>query len=130
MNLNTDSLGIIGLILTAHGIADFVFQTSWQAENKSSRWDALLAHTSTYSAYWIVVLFVTNHIMPLNWSIYQIIAFTLVTFVCHTITDYFTSRWTKKLYLKGDAHNFFVVIEMDQWIHYAQLFLTFYYVAK
>ncbi len=49
-----------------------------------------------------------------------------ITFATHWITDYFTSRWTSKLYAKGDIHNFFVVVGLDQFIHYTTLLGTYF----
>jgi hypothetical protein len=51
--------------------------------------------------------------------------FGFITFIFHTITDYFTSRLNSKLWKKGDVHNFFVSIGFDQVLHYVQLFLTY-----
>ena len=53
------------------------------------------------------------------------ISFFFITFLSHTITDYFTSRINKKLWEKGDTHNFFVFVGLDQILHYFQLFLTY-----
>ena len=125
---------VLGILLI-HWFADFVLQTDRQAKNKSKSWKALLSHTGTYSAVWYVILVFFsvwgNHfngpsIGELGWSKWMG-AFPLVTFVCHTITDYFTSRLNSKLYAKGDVHNFFVSIGFDQWLHAAQLLLTYYY---
>ena len=51
--------------------------------------------------------------------------FPLITFITHTITDYFTSRLNSRLWAKGDVHNFFVSVGFDQVLHYVQLFLTY-----
>lgn len=48
--------------------------------------------------------------------------FLLGTLVCHTITDYFTSRLNTKLYKANKIHEFFVSIGFDQILHYVQLF--------
>lgn len=48
-----------------------------------------------------------------------------ITFITHWITDYNTSRWTSKLWAKGDVHNFFVVVGGDQLIHYLTLLITY-----
>ena len=99
------------LILFLHWVADFILQTDWQAKNKSSNNVALLAHTSVYSVVWLAFG----------------IKFTLITLVAHTITDYITSRITKRLWENKDVHNFFVVVGFDQLLHYTQLILTYYY---
>lgn len=107
------------IILAIHWIADFICQTDWQAKNKSKRWDALLLHTSIYSAIWFFVLsFITTNVI-LSFE------FAFITFVAHTITDYFTSRLNSKLWTEGKVHYFFVSVGFDQLLHYIQLLLTF-----
>ncbi len=109
-------------IIFIHWFADFVLQTHYQATNKSKSWRALLGHVGTYSLVWLFAgLCLSGH-----YGIENVIAFTVVTFICHTITDYFTSRLNAKLWAKGDVHNFFVSVGFDQVLHYGQLFLTFY----
>lgn len=119
------------LILLIHWFADFVLQTDEQAKNKSKSWSYLLAHTLTYSTIWYVLsmlLWPAGHIM--SWYVLNSIYFTFITFVCHTITDYFTSRLNSKLWSEGKTHNFFISIGFDQWLHYAQLFTTYYYLKQ
>lgn len=113
-------------IIVLHWYADFVKQTDWQAQNKSSNNWALSDHVWSYTVVWnwataIYVLFTGNFWMLL---------FPLITFVCHWITDYFTSRINKKLWEKGDVHNFFVSVGFDQVLHYVQLFLTYYFLSN
>lgn len=120
-------------ILIIHWIADFVLQTDQQAKGKSNNLKDLLSHTVTYSFVWYFVLFVIsilgNHfkgpsIEELGWSSY-ILLFPLITFICHTITDYFTSKLNSKLWKEQKVHLFFVSIGFDQILHYIQLFLTY-----
>ena len=120
------SLIVIFSIIFIHWLADFVLQTHWQVSNKSKDNKALLSHTATYAFTWyclgiIWVLFNLGTYHP--WSL---TLFVLITFVSHTITDYFTSRLNSKLWAKGDVHNFFVNVGWDQVLHYIQLFLTYY----
>ena len=114
------------IIIFIHWFADFVMQSDWQAKNKSKNNRALTGHVLTYSALWIppVLLYsaITGNI--------AILLFPLITFVCHWITDYFTSRLNTKLWTQGDVHNFFVSVGFDQVLHYGQLFLTFYLLTK
>ena len=129
------NIWVVLAILFIHWVADFVLQTDKQAKNKSKSWKALLSHTFNYSLMWygIIVIFSVwgNHfggpkIQDLGWSPWMGL-FPVITFVCHTITDYFTSRLNSKLYGKGDIHNFFVSIGFDQWLHAVQLLLTYYF---
>ena len=122
-------------IIIIHWIADFILQTDKQAKGKSKNWSDLLSHTFTYTLTWfagfIIVLIgcwlyenytkIYQH-LPFDYHIYW---FLPITFICHTITDYFTSRLNSKLWAKGDVHNFFISVGFDQVLHYVQLFLTY-----
>ena len=127
------SLTIIFSVIFIHWIADFVLQSDKQAKGKSKNWSDLLAHTFTYSTMWIfascLMLGYVNKGQTTQWYVIHALLFGLITFVCHTITDYFTSRLNSKLWAKGDVHNFFVSVGFDQVLHYIQLFLTFYFLV-
>ena len=126
------TLTVIFLVIFIHWVADFVFQTHWQATNKSTNNKALLQHVGTYTLIWFVVFFgwivYSNHILEMDASAHghgtEILLFFPITFVAHFITDYFTSRLNSYLWKKGDIHNFFVSVGFDQVLHYVQLFLT------
>lgn len=127
-------------IIIIHWFADFVLQTDKQAKGKSKNWSDLLGHTFTYSLVWLCVGFFIylNQFKPFNpehnemmnqyWNHYIPLGllFALITFIAHTITDYFTSRLNARLWAKGDTHNFFVSVGFDQVLHYIQLFTTYY----
>jgi hypothetical protein len=108
------------VILVAHWIADFVFQTDKMAKGKSSSNYMLSLHIASYTT--LIAFFMLSLL-----SLKMAIAFALLNGVLHFITDYFSSRASSKLWAKGDVHNFFVVIGLDQTIHYATLFATYYY---
>jgi hypothetical protein len=110
-------------IIIIHWFADFVLQTDKQAKGKSKEWKWLLQHTVNYSLVWLLVAAI---IYPLS-SQLNVARFVYITFVCHTITDYFTSRLNAKLWAEGKVHQFFVSVGFDQVLHYVQLFLTYYY---
>ena len=113
--------------LVVHFIGDFILQNDWMAINKSRSWKALLVHTSLYSVCFFMA----------GWR------FVLITFFLHTIVDAITSRILTRLWfvrldediwsepprwvLHYDAitrHWFFVVIGLDQLIHFACLAWT------
>lgn len=124
------TLGVIFSVLIVHWLADFVLQTDKQAKGKSKNWGDLLSHTYTYSQVWLfascLLIGLINKTQTTQWYIWHSIVFATITFIAHTITDYFTSRLNSKLWAKGDVHNFFVSIGFDQVLHYVQLFLTLY----
>jgi hypothetical protein len=120
------NLIIVLLILFTHWVADFVCQTDWQATNKSKNNKALLTHTSIYTVALFIILGLVGHMFNLEYINFKFLWFFPITFVAHTITDYFTSRLNSKLHTKGDIHNFFVSVGFDQFLHYVQLLTTYY----
>ena len=111
-------------IIIIHWFSDFVLQTDKQAKGKSSNWNDLLEHTLSYSVIWLIIGTFYSVYLGNYWNgVY----FALITFIAHTITDYFTSRLNSKLWAEGKVHNFFVSVGFDQVLHYVQLFLTYYY---
>jgi hypothetical protein len=118
-------------ILGIHWFADFVLQTDEQAKGKSKNWKDLLSHTFNYSYIWLIPIM---FLFPNNWTTSQYvvssIAFCTITFVFHTITDYFTSRLNSKLWMEGKVHDFFVSVGFDQVLHYVQLFLTYWLLTR
>ena len=117
-------------ILLIHWFADFVLQTDKQAKGKSKNWNDLLSHTFTYSITFFGLLSLLNPLFNIGITFYQGFYFFLITFITHTITDYFTSRLNSKLWIEGKVHNFFVSIGFDQVLHYLQLFLTYWFIVK
>lgn len=116
-------------ILIIHWIADFWLQTDEMAKGKSSSWKHLLNHTWRYSWIWVFGMWLLFAIDQTQLSTNQIVVrcflFGGITFVTHTITDYFTSRLNSKLWKEGKSHWFFISIGGDQILHYVQLFLTY-----
>jgi len=134
-------MGIAFFIIVVHYIADFIFQAEEWAENKSKHNWALIMHTLTYTLVWMIpasFLFRFN----CNESIFggcvwsgKMFVFLGVTFVLHTITDYITSRIVSKRfadkYYGSPIPNLgaFSIIGLDQVLHYAQLFGTYYFLS-
>lgn len=129
----------IGL-LALHFIGDFMLQSDWMALNKSKNWTALAAHVSAYTAtFWPLF------IVALGFNRENVVLFLVVTWLTHFLTDAWTSRITSWLWfmkpvnafwnaggkryemwvpIGGSRHWFFVVIGLDQLIHYVTLALT------
>lgn len=116
-------------IMFLHWIADFICQTDWQAKNKSKNWFALGLHVINYTVVMSIGFYLLTLILGPYVTLSMYYTFLLVTFVTHFVTDAITSRVTAYLYQKNDIHNFFVVVGMDQFIHYLTLAATLRYVG-
>ena len=112
------NLSVLFLILFWHWLADFVLQSDKDAKGKSTSNKSLLSHTLVYSMAWLPIL--SLNVIGALW-------FVLITFICHTAQDYITSREVKKYFDKQNFHNGFVVIGIDQFLHYVQLILCYYF---
>jgi len=126
-------------IVVIHFIADFIFQAEEWATNKSKNIVPLVMHTFTYTLVWMIpagFLFSSPcDLSPIFGRCvdgYKVLTFLGVTFVAHTITDYFTSKIVSKKFANQEygspIPNFgaFTIIGFDQVLHYAQLFLTYH----
>ena len=109
----------IVMILLIHFLADFGLQTHEQATRKSMDNKQLAYHVGVYTAVWFVAG------ISMFGDIQKTVTFALITFICHFLTDYVTSRIGKPYWEKKDFHNAFVIVGFDQLLHYVQLFLTY-----
>jgi hypothetical protein len=113
-------------ILACHWFCDFVLQTDKQALNKSSSNIWLLAHVGVYTVS-MTCLIALYSVHTLNhWSTVSNLAkFGAVTFVAHFLTDWVTSRVNSALWKADKRHEFFVSVGFDQFLHFAQLLITY-----
>lgn len=100
-NMETDYIILIWAILAIHYVADFVFQTNYQATNKSKSLKALSSHIGIY----------TLCLLPFG------IAYALLNGGLHFITDFFTSKMSARFYAKKQIEYFWATIGADQLIH-------------
>lgn len=119
------ALAILFYLMFAHYIADFRWQTDWQAQNKWNNNVALGRHVAVYTAA------MTMFLLPFGWhySFLALLKFTLITGVAHFATDWSTSKWSHFYFEKKDFHNGFSAVGFDQWLHLVQLTLTVWYVG-
>lgn len=121
---------IVGLCVT-HWIGDFVLQTHWMASHKSKSNRALGAHVLVYTAVLFLGTMIILLLLP-PFTARELLAFVVVNGALHFATDYLTSRWSSRLFsawlsntqATQHIHNFFVVIGLDQAIHYLTFLAT------
>lgn len=99
------------ILVWMHWFSDFITQTDAMAKNKSKSMKWLSLHIAVYTIPFLIF----------GWK------FAVFNGLAHWVVDFFTSRWTSKLWAKGQVHNFFVVIGFDQAIHLTTLFLSYEY---
>lgn len=111
-------------IILIHWIADFIFQDEKWATKKSYDLISLSKHTTVYSLVCLILVFMVTG------SVIGTVIFSLITFVFHTLTDFFTSKIVSKKFTEKEygspIPNFgaFTVIGFDQVLHYFQLIIT------
>jgi hypothetical protein len=107
-------VSVVIIILALHLLGDFFLQSDWMAVNKSKSYKALAVHCFVYAS--CFALFG--------------LSFFIVTYFTHLVTDGITSRITSRLYTAGKRHWFFVVIGVDQFIHYVTLLLSYVFLRQ
>lgn len=115
-------LSQIVIILFFHWFADFILQTHEMAINKSKSNYWLTKHVMSYMT---GILPIALLVMYLSGSFVGAFLWWMLNGGLHWVTDYNTSRWTSKLWAKQETHNFFIVIGLDQFIHYICLIGTY-----
>ena len=110
----TQTLVIVYLLFT-HWVADFVVQTSWQAENKWCSSKALLRHILSYTAVVFVAMF------AITFDIQYALAAALFNGFTHFWIDLVTSRINHEALGEKNYHRFFVGVGLDQALHLSLL---------
>lgn len=118
---------IILVILTVHFLADFVFQSSKMATEKSKSLKWLSIHVSVYG---LVTILSAICISSTIYSIGDIFAWWIANVVLHFMVDFFTSKVTSRLWEQKNMHWFFVMIGFDQLLHNICLLGTYYFIES
>ena len=119
---------IIISILFIHFIADFLFQNSWMAKNKSSDNFPLFVHIVVYSFILLIPSFFIFKSPELAWY------FAILNGVLHYCVDYITSRLSSYMYKTNQmgtnflpSISFWSIIGFDQFLHSLMLLFTLFY---
>lgn len=120
------------LLMFLHWLADFIFQTDEMAKNKSTSFKWLTKHVLTYSGVLFAGLFgwcffTADSLLLVESGLYFSLAFAVTNGILHFLIDAVTSRITSYLWKQQKVHLFFVVIGLDQFLHFACLYLTMCY---
>ena len=116
-------------LLLAHWVGDFLFQSTWMATNKYNSWEALLLHTATYTVIMTTFIAPIFFVWDLVTFLSNVAIFAWSCFFFHTLQDYFTSKMTHKQFERkvyNGPTGAFTIIGFDQFLHFVQLFGTFY----
>jgi len=116
-------------IILIHYIADFPFQTSEMALNKSKCNKALDNHVRVYSSV-VCILSAIFIFYVLQVSFIWLLLYLIYTYVTHFGTDYVTSRLCSKYFSKQDYHMGFVIVGADQCIHFLTTITFFALIAS
>lgn len=95
------------MIFIIHYFFDFVFQSRWMAENKSTNIFALLLHVFVYSiGLTLCGIFLDK---GAEWVILNALA--------HFIVDFFSSKFSTYFFKTKQTKSFWNVIGLDQCVH-------------
>lgn len=127
-------LYLVLTVLAIHYVADFIFQKHEDAVNKATSFKHLKSHVMWYASIF-TLLFSVFTIIPYGLLIQPSISTILphiiglcwvYVYITHLITDKYTSKWVKKYFDKNEYHMGFVMIGLDQLIHYTTLFVPIF----
>ncbi|MEL6974793.1 MAG: DUF3307 domain-containing protein [Bacteroidota bacterium] len=104
------------IILVAHWVGDYAFQTTKMATQKSAQFQWLLLHVAVYTS--ILFVFVL-WVFPLETAL----LYTVVNGVLHLATDFITSKVAAKY--QDRPRIFYPILGFDQMVHGLCLYLTF-----
>jgi hypothetical protein len=111
-----------------HYIFDFICQTKWQAEHKHDNIEALSNHVIVYS--WgmdfSTCLFLYGCGVPLSISIFFGGLSWFYFALTHLVTDFITSKISHHYFSKKDYHMGFVVVGLDQIIHFLTIMIPLF----
>lgn len=114
--------------LSSHYITDFIIQSEEQAKEKS--YDSLIL--LEYCIEYALVMSVMTGIYSLFINGWNDVSYWIVTsFICYLVThfyiDFSTSRISSKYFKEKEAHMGFVILGLDQLIHYLVIFTYIHY---
>jgi len=100
------------VLFLAHLVGDFLFQTTWMAVNKSTKWLPLLTHVTVYTATLLVASWLWSGTF-LGWQAIGII------FIGHIILDkrVFVAWWVRRIQMVEGKEAGWLGIVADQIFH-------------
>jgi len=114
------TLTTISIVLVAHFVCDFIFQTREIAENKSKDLVFLFVHGLGYGSQMVAVIAIVGLIFT-HVSFLILLTAGAFNMLAHTAVDFVTSKITSKAYKEEKFHKFFSIIGIDQATHVVTL---------
>lgn len=123
---------IVISIFIVHWISDFLLQERRVAMNKHNSLIVLTEHVTIYTIGWVMAGFAYSFVVSIqgiHFNMYLLL-FIPITFVCHFITDFFTSKANHYFHKKNQVKNFWGMVGFDQAMHHIQLIVTYCYLDQ
>lgn len=109
VNIKSLDYNIFLYLIVGHAVGDFLLQTSWQAENKSRIWKALITHSLVYSIVIYLLALVAEGISLISIA---------VIFLSHVLLDKGSIvDWWLKTIKKEHTNNAQIRFLVDQSLH-------------
>jgi hypothetical protein len=113
--------GFLCYMFFAHFVGDFLLQTRWMGENKSSSLWPLLVHIAVYT---LTLIAFGLPLLLVNVPMSVVVGFCLINGLLHMVTDFVTSRCSKWAFQNKKLGLFWAVIGFDQFVHTATFLLV------
>ena len=121
------------VLLIAHFLADFVFQTENMKKNKSGSIAVLFLHAFIYTIaffnifflYTLMISYFSLTTITLQHWFQMVVGISIVNGIIHYIIDYFTSQLNKWLWNTKKLNLFFISIGFDQLLHTGLIIISF-----
>ena len=100
---------------------------------KSKSVAVLLLHTSVYTFVMFLTMGIGGHLFIPEIITFKFLWFFPVLFVFHTVQDFATSHLTSEQFAQSKYNGLtgaFTIIGFDQFLHYCQIFITYYYLTN
>lgn len=115
------NISLFIILYIGHKVADYLFQTEFQAINKDNNWWALIRHSFVYTLILTVLAFLI--IGFFNWTA------VFILFISHVFIDKrnFLIWWSKHIKKMSNTENDSVrpvLMELDQAFHYVIIFIV------
>lgn len=120
-----DNVLLLIIMFCVHWFGDFLLQPSNMSINKTKSFSLTLKHSIIYTSSFFIASLIMTILNILKLDVLSLLIFLGVTFITHTLIDFYLCRVAYKVMDVEDPNTFLGLMELDQILHYIQLLITY-----